>query len=478
MRRSPLAALALFAALAGVAFARPALPNKEFNDLKKDAQNAAKVGDASAVAGKLRDMARDESERAVETIGDIAVRVPSMDVYEAARDAIAGMQSEEAYMAILEKCEKERNPMIKILIIDAVAQRTDERSEEALGKALADKTDEVLRAACQAAKKRKAKRAVDGLIALVERLEGKQQDVDSLLMTQAREALLAITGQQFDKAQDYRNYWEPRKADFRVPTGGEQKELQGTSERKKPKFFGTEVRSNRVVFVIDTSGSMEAADPAPTTGGDVGPAGGSRVRMERAKQQLTAVVEGLDEGTRFTIISYSGVMFQGPNGGGQLPPNTPEDGPLPPMLGGIEWLKTFKPRLMQANKQTKAEAKAWIAELKANGSTFTFNALAAAFQVEGADTIMLLSDGVPTEFDRKNKVEMTTDKILEEIEALNRFKRIRIDTFGFDAATGGGVPAGAGGGTRGRRGGGGMGGLGEFMQKLAEQNQGAYTGIP
>lgn len=473
MRRT--APLLLLACLAGVALARPTLSNKEFSDLKKDAQKAAQRGDAAETASKLRDLARDESERALEAIADLGVRVPVMDVYEAARDAIAGMQSEEAIGALLEKCEKERNPMIKILLVDACAARSDDRSEEGIAKALKDRADEVLRAACQAAKKRKSVKAVDALIDLVERLEGGRE-AEGLLMTQAREALLAITGEQFAKAVDYRNYWEPRKASFRPVTGDQPKELRGTSERSRPKFFGSEIRSNRLVFVIDTSGSMEAADPLPANGDPAG--GGSRVRIERAKTQLTQVVEALPEDCRFTILSYSGALFQGAGGGAELPPGTPEDGPLPPTLGGFEWLKTFKPRLLPANRGTKAEAKAWIAQLKPNGATFTYNALAAAFQIEGADTIVLLSDGVPTEFDRKNKAEMTTDRILEEVGAMNRFKRLRIDTFGFDAAAdagGGGMPAG---GSRTGRGPGSMGGLGEFMQKLAEQNSGAYTPIP
>lgn len=464
--------LVLLACLAGIVEARPTLSNKEFGDLKKDAQRAAAAGSNDVVASKLRDLARDDSERAVEFIAELAVRIPDMSVYEAARDAIAGMQSDEATSGLLALVAKERNPMVKILLVDAIAARTDERSAAGIASALGDRTDEVLRAAVAAAKKRKLTAAVDALIGVIERLEGTREE-DSLLMTQVRECLLAITGEQFRKAVDWRNYWEPRKASFRPVTGDAPKELHSTSERARPTFFGSEIKSNRLAFVIDTSGSMEAADPV--TNGDPSP--GSRIRMERAKQQLTAVIELLPEDTRFTIISYSGALFQGGGPAGQLPPGTPEDGPLPPTLGGIEWLKVFKPRIIQANARGKTEAKDWVSKLQANGATFTYNALRVAFEVEGIDTIVLLSDGVPTEIDRKTSSGMTTEKILEEIQGLNRFRRLRIDTFGFDAG-GGGSPAGAGGGSHGRGGGGGGGGsLGQFMQDLAAQNGGAYTQI-
>ncbi len=463
--------LALLACLAGMVQAAP-LANKEFNDLKKDAQKAAARGAMGEVADKLRDLARDDSERAVDFIADLAVKIPDMSVYEAARDALARIESAEAVDALVQKIGKDRNPMIKILLVDAVAARVDDRSIGGISAAIGDRTDEVVRAGIAAAKKRRAVQAVDALIDLVERLEGGR-DADGLLMSQAREALLTITGESFAKAQDYRNFWEPRKASFRPRTGPPPREAHNTSERKRPTFFGSEIKSNRLCFVIDTSGSMEAADPLPANGD---PTGGSRVRMERAKQQLCAVIDALPEDTRFTIVSYSGALFAGgPGGGGTLPPGTPEDGPLPPTIGGIEWLKVFKPRIVQANARGKAEAKEWVQKLQANGATFTFNALRAAFDVEGIDTIVLLSDGAPTDIDRKSGSAMTNDKILEEIRGLNRFRRLRIDTFGFDQSEGG--AGGGGGGSRFGPRGGGMSGLGQFMQDLAAQNGGAYTQI-
>jgi hypothetical protein len=471
MRRTA-SSLVLLACLAGLVQAAP-LANREFNDLKKEAQRAAAAGSWSDLASKLRELGRDDSERAIEFIAELAVRVPDMDVYQAATRAIAGMSSEEAIAAVVEMAEKDRNPMVKILLVDAAGAREDDRLDGALAAALGDRTEEVLRAAVGVAKKKKSPKAVDALIEIVGRLEDGR-DADGLLITQVREALLEITGQQFAKAADWRNYWAVAKANFqpRVRTGGPAPDLHGTSERQRPTFFGSEIRSNRLCFVIDTSGSMEAADPIGPSG-DPTP-GGSRVRMERAKQQLCAVIDMLPEDCRFTIVSYSGILFQG-GSGITLPPGTPEDGALPPTLGGFEWLKIFKPRILPATSRTKAEAKEWVSKLQANGSTFTFNALKAAFEVEGIDTIVLLSDGVPTEIDRKAGSELSTEQILEEIGTLNRFRRLRIDTFGFDAGSDA-VPAGHGGSRPGRAGPA-PGGLGQFMQDLAAQNGGAYTQI-
>ena len=111
--------------------------------------------------------------------------------------------------------------------------------------------------------------------------------------------------------------------------------------------------------------------------------------------------------------------------------------------------------------------------LQANGGTFTLNALKHAIRVADADTIVVLSDGYPNDHNPKTNASMGGDEILKEIKALNRMKRLVIDTFGFDPS------AGAGGGLRGgsRQGGGGMGSLGKFMQDLASQNGGRYTQI-
>jgi hypothetical protein len=463
--------LTLLVALATAAHAGP-MKNADWNDLKKEAQKAAAQGQNGVLVDKLRELAADDSERALDFIAELAVRVPDITVYEAARDAIAGMQSDAALTALVEKAGKDRNPMVKILLVDAIAQRSDDASAAGIANALGDRTDEVVRAAVAAAKKRKAPQAVDALIDVFDRLSGGRE-ADGLLMVQVKEALLAITDQEFRTAEDWRKYWSVAKASFRprVTTGDKPKELSGGTEtRKRPTFFGSEIRSNRLAFVIDTSGSMEAADPLPPNGD---PAGGSRVRMERAKTQLLAVIDALPADVRFTIISYSGAMFAGPN---PLPPGTPEDGPLPPTLGGFEWLKVFKPKILPANDKTKAEAKEWVKALQANGATFTYNALRAAFEVEGIDTIVLLSDGVPTEINRKTKGEMSTTEILEEVRELNRFRRLRIDCFGFDAG-GDAPPAGAGGGSRGRPPMGPGGALGQFLLDLAAQNGGKYTQI-
>ena len=478
--------VAMIALSATSALAKPELSKREFNDLKKDAQRAAVSGDYNTARAKLSELGRDDSERAIKEIVKVAAKIP--EVYEAGVNAVAGMQSSEAIDYLLEEAEASRGRLEeKIFVVDVLAARRDDRSAEGLGLALDGwkRYPAVARAAVQAIEKRKAVKSVDGLIRLLGELE--EDDPDSLLMTQVREALVAITGETFEKAVDYRNFWEPRKASFRPVTGKRRPEAGKTGERKRPTFFGSEIRSNRLVFVIDVSGSMQAADPArpqrsptggrrgPQTGGgdadedEKPPVSDSRVRIDRAKFQLLHAIDALPEHAQFAIIAYSGGAAMPGSGNGD-----PDD-PLPPTVGGFEWLKAWNgaPRLHRASDSNKAEAKGWVDQLQANGSTFTYNALLHAFEVEGADAIIILSDGAPTEINRETGAQMSTDEILEKVREKNRFRRLRIDTFGFGSDMGGG--AAPGGLSMPRRGPGG--GLAQFMQELARQNGGEYTPI-
>lgn len=497
MQRITWIALTLLLSLAsftGLADARPNLSSSEFNQLKKDAQRALKAGENSLAAGKLRELGKDDSKRAIDFLCSIA-KLPDPETYGAAMDAVAEMRSAEAEEHILKRLDKSGKPASKMLIVDAMAERGDPFAGKALGIAVLDKAPEVQRAAVSAVKRKKLKESLDGLIELLDRLEKK--DPDGLNYTLVQETLTAVTGESFEKAEDWRNFWEPRKQQFRPVTGAVTKAPGGTLQRKRPQFFGSEIRSNRLVFVIDTSGSMTQADPerpstggagrsGPTTGngggngGVGGPAGAgaaagstSRVRIERAKQQLVEVIKALPKDAAFTILAYSGVLVQGAGGQPGLPPGADPDKPLPPTMGGFEWLKIWKPQLMPANGRNKEDAVSFVKGLQANGGTFTLNALKHAFNVPDADTVVVLSDGYPNDHDPKSNASMDGEAILKEVQTLNRMKRLVVDTFGFDPSAEANSPFG---GTKAGHGPA-AGSLGQFMQDLATQNGGRYTQI-
>jgi hypothetical protein len=476
--------------LTNVAEAR-ALDTKEFSSLKKKAKHALKAGDMTTLAARITDLGADDSKRAIEFMLDMA-KVPDGNVYDAATKAIAGMTSEEAEDFIAGKMAKGGGSTFgAMLLIDAMGERADTFAGVQLGAACsAAKKPEIQRACIGAIKNKRLKSGLSGMIDLFKTLEKKSPD--GLNTNMIREILEKMTGESFETAADWKNFWEPRKNNFKRPTtGGKARGNLETARRKKrPTFFGSEIKSDRLVFVIDTSGSMMASNAGGGMmgGGAPGGAASPDSRIEKAKAQLIGAIDALGPKTRFTIVAYSGVLTVGQGGVPTEPPGTKPNGLLPPKIANIEWRKTWKGKLMPANDKSKASAKAFVKSLKAEGGTFTLNAIKAAFEIKGMDTIVLLSDGMPSEFNFKAKRQMSTDDILGQVSTMNRTRRIVIDTFGFDAASGngrkgrpqrGGHRRGSGGaGPAGAPGGGGpVGSLGKFMQDLANQNAGGYTQI-
>jgi HEAT repeat protein len=218
------------------------------------------------------------------------------------------------------------------------------------------------------------------------------------LTTDLAGALQRLTGRSFGAYADlWRNWWDKRPADWRLPGSGaapstslprtEIREIGGT---RVANFFGARVTSERVVFVIDISGSMEesAAD------GDT--------RLEHATKKLLAAIQNLSPETQYNVIVFStsaqawrrGVLVTGKGAKEKLP--------------------------------TVAQAAEWLSKLRAGGGTNLFGALELAFADPEVDTIYLLSDGEPTQGAIVDPVA-----IRQRIALWNRHRGVVIHTIAF-----------------------------------------------
>lgn len=222
--------------------------------------------------------------------------------------------------------------------------------------------------------------------------------------------------------------------------------------KKSTEYYGIETGStNKIVYVLDISGSMEGkaekdlqgnivSTAASKTGNFIGNKIGGQVgnlvkkqtnnqltKLGKAKKELMPAIRGLSEDKWFTIIVFENRV------------------------------KKWRKSLVQATSANKNLAIAYLENLHSGGGTNLSDAVEEAFQLAGAgatdanaelgvETIFLLSDGSPT----AGKI---TDKnqILEKIGIWNSAKRVTIHTIG----------------------------LGEdcdkdFMKKIAEQNSGQF----
>ena len=141
-------------------------------------------------------------------------------------------------------------------------------------------------------------------------------------------------------------------------------------------YYEIPVYADRIVFVIDTSSSMEGE------------------RMETAKRELVSAIHTLDPLVAFTVISFSDAA------------------------------RAWQPQLVAAGDDAKQSAAAYVSALTAAGKTASFDALDAAFRYD-AEAIFFLSDGEPTAGRMVNPAQ-----IIRFVAEANKNRRLSLHTIG------------------------------------------------
>jgi von Willebrand factor type A domain/HEAT repeats len=180
-------------------------------------------------------------------------------------------------------------------------------------------------------------------------------------------ALVGITALDLGRRPDaWKLWWQREAAGFQVPGAAQaSKALAGRKAGRRggtvatKDFYEIQVESERVVFVLDNSGSMRL--PVKTTGTV------EKTRMELAKEQLTEVLRSLPDDTLFNVVFFE------------------------------QTVKALSRKSLEMNKSNRAKALRFVREQYAVGSTALYPALQLAFADPLIDTVYLLSDGAPTE---------------------------------------------------------------------------------
>ncbi len=178
-------------------------------------------------------------------------------------------------------------------------------------------------------------------------------------------------------------------------------------------FYGLQIRSNRVLFIVDVSFSMdEPANEDPNL-----------KKIDVAKKELKRAIQGLPNGGTFGIIFFSHKTYQQPDR--QLAEE------------GKDLKIDFGPGLVEVNKKNKERALEWIDSVRTGASTNIYDPLELAFKYGrdpdvikecgklAPDTIFLVSDGAPTS-GKFTDVEV----IQEHVQGWNRTGRITVNTIG------------------------------------------------
>ena len=195
----------------------------------------------------------------------------------------------------------------------------------------------------------------------------------------------------------------------------------------EPTYYGEKVYSDKVIFVIDLSLSMNAEmvidrDTIVRETGAVVSGSKAETKKEKKKDGEIIPIEWWKIRTRkdFAVSQLKYVV------------STLKRGQLFDLVWYSDSVVVWQGRLTPATPQIKVKAANWLDELKCEGGTNTWGGLTKALNLvgrgtddenysRGADTIYFMSDGQPSVGDIKD-----TDAIVDAIERIHKVRRVKI----------------------------------------------------
>ncbi len=390
-----------------------------YSKLKKDLKQSIIQGDTPRAMQAVQGLIELDSPTAIETVCQIGFTVDNYDLERfIIRELRKIPEDSEVIEKMAEMANKSRDHRVRVSLVFALGLRNEKSAWTAIAQALYDPAKPVVLAAIEVVVKRDSIGMVEYLIDALDYREKKGQS-DGLIHKEIRSALDSLTHKDFDVAADWRSFWRAHKKGFVRKPRDPSKSSKTTVLKPPPQFFGLEVATNRVLFIMDVSGSMRKRDPLPEDQDSDGPPPESRERLRRVQAELIAVIEKLEPTTTFDILTFSHQVL------------------------------AYQDKLVPATVRNKRQAIRYIQDFNPQGETHTDTALQVAFEYPEVDTMFLLSDGAP----RRNNQLLDVEPILTFVKSKNRFRRIRLNTICFKQ-----------GGSS----------LRKFMAKLAAENKGIY----
>ncbi len=235
----------------------------------------------------------------------------------------------------------------------------------------------VRRAIVQALCKTPTDQSLDPLIGMLGNVGGEAK-------ADAARHLSKVTGQQFGINVVAWQQWqrESRAAREKPQVKLVPAQLTATFTRAEElespsgSYYGMPIFAERLVFVLDISGSMQGG------------------RLEAAKRELIRTIEGLPTYAHFGVVVFNGNVDR--------------------------WQRELVP----ADAKHKRSAVAYIERQSPAGNTASSDALDTAFTYD-TEAIYFLSDGAPT----SGKIRAPVD-IIQAVTAANHIRRISIYTIG------------------------------------------------
>ena len=261
----------------------------------------------------------------------------------------------------------------RVYALDAAGLAGDPSVTAKIAKNLEHKVWQVRHAAAVALGKLRQRQAIPPMIKALAGEEHKR------VRAALAESLFLTTGQNFyDFADTWARWWNQHGAAFKVP--------EKIPVRKKTdagtvaSFYGLPLDSDRIVFVVDQSGSMSATDPMS-----------GKTRLHTAVSETASAVGRLKPKDRVNVIFFETTIH------------------------------SWRPKLTPLSGASREALKKYLESRRPTGGTNLYDGLELALKHRDVDTIFLLSDGAPG----SGKFTATAD-ILREVGRLNQTRRIAI----------------------------------------------------
>ncbi len=204
---------------------------------------------------------------------------------------------------------------------------------------------------------------------------------NSLVQADIIDHLTRVTKQKFkDNDRDWTNWWAENQAKFKFPKVVDDGEV--SADLHQTTYYGIPICAKRIVFVLDTSGSMRG------------------LPMETAKVALLKTIDSLPEAVNFDVIMFD------------------------------QTSAVWQPRLVPASRMAKQAVAETVMSRGLGLGTASHAALNAAFNLN-PEVIYFLSDGEPTDGQPATIVESMVER--------NRTRRVTIHTIGVVTQRNGGA---------------------------------------
>lgn len=359
----------------------------------------------------------------------------------AARLAATKPDDPLSHDVLAESVDKEKDPRVRLAALEGLEKAPGSSWHAFVASRVTDPEWGVQVVAARIAGEREVGKAIPGLIQALVKCPPRVAEAVGA-------ALRKLTGLNMEPDADaWAKWWEVNRSKW-GEDGRPLAPVVAQPRASDVEFYGLKVKSDRILYVIDISGSMKHEKQAPPgSTKPTGPVTGedkpkaeppqkfSGPKIEIAKQELIRSLKKLGKESFFNIIAFNHAVLQ------------------------------WQPKMMAATEANKELAYAWIRDFAPAGSTYIDGALRLGFKMAGmgaydkaypgvnVDTIILLSDGAPTDNAFPESKNMEPKEILAHVREWNPEKRIIIHCVGIDN-----VVVGI-----------------QFMRDLARENGGTYV---